>query len=215
MAILTDSFQAGKVTIRPIDYTSTTYGTFGHFGIVATSGATVTLTAADPIFSFRWTSIVANCILLRLAVSSAITASTSASIPIGLEAVIARNFTASDTAGTAVTMAGLQKFRSSMGNSVVGDIRISTTAKLTAGTRTLDTLGFGFQNLPLLPVTTTVGSSSVAVDLFKADVPGLYPVTFGANEGFVVRCPVATNTAGSIAYTFTVNWAEVPLNVQF
>ncbi len=212
MAIRVDAgtFRAGSVSLRPVDYFSSTYGNFGHYSIVTTSGATVGLTATDPILAFRWTSIVANVVLLRIGVSAGITASTSAGIPYLLEAVIARAYTASDTAGTAVTMSALQKMRTNMGNSAVADIRISTTAKLTAGTRTLDTLGFGAQNLPFLPVATTVGSASIPVDLYKWDPSGKHPVVLAANEGFIVRAPVALNTAGSVAYTFTVDWAEVP-----
>lgn len=212
MAIRVDAgtFRAGSVSLRPVDYYSSVYGNFGHYSIVTTSGATVGLTAADPILSFRWTSIVANALLLRLNVTAGITASTSAGIPYLLEAVIARSFTASDTAGTAVTMSSLQKMRTNMANSAVADIRISTTAKLTAGTRTLDTLGFGAAYLPFSITVTTVGSTSLPVDLYKWDVSGRHPVVLAANEGFVVRAPVALNTAGSVAYTFTVDWAEVP-----
>lgn len=215
MATITPTFGALNVSQRPIEYVSTQYGPMGHYAIAVTSGATVSLTANDPILSYRWTSTVANAVLLRVAFTSAVTASITTPVVVGLEAVFARAFTVADSAGTASTLSNMQKLRSSMGNSLLGDLRVSTTAKLTAGTRTLDTGAFGGGNAVLFPTVTNIGSASAPVELYKYDGSGRHPVVFAAQEGFIVRCPVALNTSGSIAHTFTVEWAEVPLSGSF
>lgn len=214
MAKTDPTFEASRVSLRPIEYANGAT-VYGHYRVATVTGATVSLTANDPILSFRWTSSEANAVLLRLGVSGQITSNITTAVGFDLEAVIARGFTASDSAGTAVTVANFQKARTSMGSSLVGDFRVATTGKLTAGTRTLDSYGFGRVNIATGPTVTNAGSMSLPVDLYKADVSGIYPVTLKANEGFIVTAPIAANTSGAIRYTFTVEWAEVPVSDAF
>lgn len=207
MAItVTPTFGAGNVSLKPIEY-----GAYGHFRVVASTGATVSLTAGDPILSWRWTSTSANAILLRLEVASNISSNITTAVNFDLQAQKATSWTASDSAGTAISSP--TRGRTTMGASQLGDFRIATTGKLTAGTRTLDTNAFGFTNLPMTPTITNVGSATFSpIDLYKWDVTGEHPLLFVANEGFVVTIPVAANTSGGVRHTFTVEWAEVPAN---
>ena len=205
------TMSAGRVSVWPLDYVSggTNYGSYRS---VLVSGATVSLTAGDPILSFRWTSTVANAVLHRIIVNANVTSNITTAVNFDLQALFARGFTAADSAGTAsLPPAAMQKSKTVMGNSLVGDLRIATTGKLTAGTRTLDTYGFGFLNIQLFPNTTNVGSCSYPAELYRWDVAQEYPVTFGANEGFIVQAVVAGNTSGGMRYTFTLDWAEVPV----
>lgn len=219
MAIYTDpTFGSGRISLRPLEYVSGSK-TFGFYRARASSGACVAVTATGELLSFRWTATTANAILLRLTATANVTADitpAAASPNYDLEAVIARSYSVTDTGGTAVTPGAFQMGRATMGNSLVSDIRVATTAKLTAGTRTLDTFGFGFANLRMMGgLSTNVGACSVPVDLYAWDDPREYPITFAQNEGFVVRAQSAGNTGGSVRYTFTVSWAEVPASTSF
>lgn len=209
MAKTDPTFQAVRSSPRPIEYAGNGT-TYGHYRLSTVTGATVSLTAADPILSFRWTNEDANMVLLRITAAGAILTDITTAVALPLEAVVARSFTASDSAGTAITVGAFQKTRTDMGSSRVADARVATTGKLTAGTRTLDTYGFGGANIACGPTVTNAGSVSLPVDLYNALIPGSHPVVLEANEGFIVRVPIAANTSGSVRYTFTVEWAEVP-----
>lgn len=211
MALLVDTtFQAGRVSIRPIEF-----GAFGHFRANLVTGATVSLTAGDPIASFRWTSNVANAVLLRARVNAAITSNITTAVACPLELIKATGFTASDSSGTASQPGSTQKNRSTMATSLVGDLRVASTGKLTAGTRTLDALGFAYSVPQFTPNVTNAGSVSYPDDMYLIDSYGQYPMTFAANEGFILRAPIAGNTSGGVQYTLTLDWAEVPVNTNF
>lgn len=200
------TFGAGNVTLKPVEY-----GSYGHFRFVASTGATVSLTAGDPILSWRWTSTAANAILCRLSVTSNISGNVTTTVNYDLAATKATSWTASDSAGTAIASPS-KGYTTKMGASQLGDARISTTGKLTAGTRTLDTNAFGFVNLPMQgPIATNVGACTVPLDMYKWDMSSEHPLLFVANEGFIVTTPVAANTSGSVRHTFTVDWIEVPI----
>lgn len=214
MAKTDAAFKAGRTTPRPVGYTegNTVYG---HYKVATVTGATVSLTANDPIVSFRWTSNVANAILQRIIVTGNITSDITTACNFDLQAVVARSFTASDSAGTAITVAATNKARSSMGATLVGDFRIATTGKLTAGTRTLDNYAFGQVNVPMAPTVTNLGSASLPIDLYNASNSSAHPILLAANEGFIIRNLVAGNTSGGVRYTFTFEWAEVPAKDDF
>jgi len=101
-----------------------------------------------------------------------------------------------------------------MTTSEVNDAGISTTAALTAGTKTLDgtdigaiafSIGTGAitvaPNLNLIPLTT----------LFDADGEGQHPLVLANQEGFVIRTGANAFPAG-MTWIGAVNvlWAEVP-----
>lgn len=211
MALLVDStFQAGRVSIRPLEF-----GPYGHFRANLVTGATVSLTAGDPIASFRWTSSTANAVLLRARLNAQITANITTAVAVPVELIKATGFTASDSGGTASQPGSTQKNRSTMNSSLVGDLRVATTGKLTAGTRTLDALGFAYSIPQFTPNVTNAGSVSYPDDMYLIDSYGEYPMTFAANEGFILRTPIAGNTSGAVQFTLTLDWAEVPVSVNF
>lgn len=207
MALTVDTtFGAGRVSVKPIEY-----GAYGHYRANLVTGATVSLTAGDPIASFRWTSATANAVLLRATLNASITSNITTAVPCPLELIKATGFTASDSAGTSSQPGSTQKNKSTMGNSLVGDLRVATTGKLTAGTRTLDALGFAYAIPQFTPNVTNAGSASYPVDMYIIDTFGAHPMVFTANEGFILRAPVAGNTSGGVQYTLTIDWAEVPV----
>ena len=86
----------------------------------------------------------------------------------------------------------------------VGDIRIASTAALTAGTKTLDAQGFGGV-VNGLSATAGVGIGEAAI--FDSTGGSNYPLVLAQNEGFVVTATVpatGTWTAG-----LSIAWSEV------
>jgi len=193
-----------RVIHRPIDI-----GSLGSYNFQAITGTMAAgLSAGSPIFSFRWGNASNLCLLKRIRISMN-SLGTGFTAGVGrFEAFFARSFSASDSGGTAVTLTTNQaKRRTSFGTSLVTDCRISSTATLTAGTRTLDTL-------PFVGVTFGVGTGTNTVMLATVDlwVPGLeggadWPLVFAQNEGLVIQATVpATGTWNAQVGLF---WDEV------
>jgi hypothetical protein len=105
------------------------------------------------------------------------------------------------------------KMRTDMGTSVVGEIRVATTAALGAGTKTLDAAlvgqllghssgGFG-------SATPIIGSLYLPRDgqIFRArPEAGEHPILLEQNEGFVIRATVPATGVWNLG--FQVHWAE-------
>jgi hypothetical protein len=179
-----------RITPRPIDV-------LGSYSFQAMTGTMAAgLAANSPIFSFRWGNTASKLCLLRRIRVALNSLGTGFTAGVGrLEAFFARGFTGSDTGGGAITLTSNQaKRRTSFATSVVTDARISTTATLSAGTRTLDTLPFVSVQFAV-PVTTNFVILPT-VDLwlpFMGD--GDWPLIFAQDEGLVIQATVpATGT---------------------
>lgn len=167
------------------------------------------LGAAAPVFSLRYTPTVTGSIAVikrvTLTASAGGTAFTAGTAQFSLFA--ARAFTASDSGGTAATLTGNNgKLRTSFATTSMGDIRIASTATLTAGTRTLDTDALaGF--LVFVPPTSTnyalVAPNSL---LFDPKNAGDTPLMLANNEGFVVEATVPAT--GTWDFSIFVEWDE-------
>ena len=138
--------------------------------------------------------------------------------------ILARSFTASDSAGTAATLTGNNaKRRTSFGTSLVTDLRASSTATLTAGTRTLDTHAIGFargfvpatvvnyafvgNNVMNLAGASTFAYTGEYLDLYRLNHTNEWPVVFVQNEGFLVRATVPAT--GTWTFSVIIEWLEV------
>lgn len=179
--------RAARMTLRDIDY-----GALGIYSIAAFNGATAMtagLTAASPIFSLRWAQASNLLLVRRLTISVAAVTAFTAGAAI-FNAFIARSFTASDSGGTSILPTGNQnKLRTSgMGTTGIGDLRISATGTLTAGTRTKDanpvaSLVGGAPNV--------AGQSIIPPDTRIIDFrPGEHPILLAQNEGIVIEATV-------------------------
>lgn len=197
-----DGSKAARVTPRPIDV-------LGSYTFQAVTGTMAAGLAANaPIFSFRWGN-ASNLALLkrmRIAMNSLGTGFTAG---IGkFEAFFARSFTASDSGGTAIVLTTNEaKRRTSFGTSLVTDARVASTATLTAGTRTKDTL-------PFVGVTFAVPTTVNFVMLPTVDlwVPGLeggadWPLVFAQNEGLIIQATVPAT--GTWSCQIGLFWDEV------
>jgi hypothetical protein len=206
--VIDQTFGAMRSSVRPLDYQSGG-SVLGHYRMGAATGLTTGVAAAGAIFSFRW---VANAIpfmvLTRISVNAVITTAFGAAQAIDVDAVIVRGFTASDTGGTAIASFGVSnKMRSTMGNSLVLDARIATTAALAAGTGTADSNAFA---IGMCSQTNAIGSGGPAngSDLYAVTSAGQHPIVLGANEGFRVRVVTAQGGTGVVKYYVAAEWSE-------
>ena len=196
-------YNTQKIIVRPNDV-----GALGSYAFLATTGTMAAGLAADsPIFSFRWgtdTGMLALIKEIRISMNSLGTGFTAG---VGkFQAFIARSFSASDTGGTAVTLTGNQaKKRTSFGASLVTDARISSTATLTAGTRTKDTLPFA--GLHFAVPTTTNFVILPTAGLWLPNHGGEWPIVLGHDEGIVIQATVpATGTWNGLVHMV---WDEI------
>lgn len=169
-----------------------------------TSGLLTGVAAAGPVFSFRNTG--SNPILVDLAQLGFVT-TTAFTTAQGLQyqLIKANSFTASDTGGTALYTAGANKMRNSLTNiTSAPDIRIASTAALTAGTRTLETVPLSSVN----GSSTAVATGLPIQDLLRSQ-PGEYPLVLAQNEGFVIVNGQAMGAAGVINLQVNIRFAEV------
>ena len=199
------TFRAVRITPRPIDY-----GTLGHYRIAATVPLVVTQAANGSLLSFRWGDATRFAVISKIKLSCLQTAAATATIMPSFEVFIARGFSASDSAGTAITLTGNNmKKRTSMGTSLLTDLRVSAVAAgLTAGTRTLD--ANAVLQMPTQQTITTPNATLYAAELDIGAGDGNHPIVLAQNEGIIVRGPtVVFGAAGTANLVVELSWAEV------
>jgi hypothetical protein len=216
---------AARVQDRPLDV-----GTLGAYQLSATSGTMAAgLSASSPIFSMRWGDSTRAIIVRRVGILATHVATAFAAGAFTFDMVAARAFTASDTGQTALTPSGnLYKKRTSFGTSLITDMRISTTASLGSGTRTLDAnamatirgwipataTGFNFVGSQVggQPMTAAAAAAtgihcSRVLDLWFPEIGNSWPLVFVQNEGFIIRATVPGT--GTWSFTVEMEWAEI------
>jgi hypothetical protein len=187
--------------LRPID--------FGSLGIYALSLQTGTMAAGlaanSEIYQARWTHATNVALVKQFRLDGGGGIAAFAAGFYKHEAMVARAWSVDGSGGTAATLSGNNnKLRTSMGTTGFGAIRIAGTAALSAGTKTLDTQGFG---AAMGGLTATAGASMPAFDLFNPESESEFPLVLATNEGVIVRTTVpatGTWTAG-----ITLKWAEL------
>lgn len=198
------TFRALRSNARPLDY-----GSLGHYRLATTVALVVTQAANGTLFSWRWGDATRFAALLYLRLGLLQTAAATATIMPSYQVFIARSFSVSDSAGTAITLTGNNmKKRTSMGTTLITDIRKSAVAAgLTAGTRTLDAE-------PILELLTnsTITTPNAVVYEKELDFTnsGDHPPIFAQNEGFIVRGPtIVFGAAGTANLAVDIAWAEL------
>jgi hypothetical protein len=198
------TFAAGHVTIRPPEI-------LGAYQMGLVSGAYAGAAAGSTAFSFRWAPATSTnlCMVRRVEVGFAtVTAFTTAQAAT-FSIQVARQWTANDTGGTsaAFTQTNTAKLRTTMptsGFATGGQIMISNTGAITAGTRTLDTQAMGF----VTGSSTAIGTSLTPQAVFQQQ-PGDYPLIFAANEGFILNNVITLGAAGVLNLYVNVEWFEL------
>lgn len=191
--------KAARVSVRPIEVA-------GYNSVGTQTGLLTGLAANSAIFSLR--NLSSNLLLIRRVGIGFVTITafiTAQRVDFGL--TFARAFTASDSGGTVVPLTGNNgKHRTSLATPTSVDCRVSTTAALTAGTKTLDPLPLG----QVVTWSGAIGASlSPAPDNLFSHNTGDYPLILAVNEGINIIMPTAMGAAGvGIAY-MNIEFAEV------
>jgi hypothetical protein len=191
-----------RVSVRPIEI-----GSLGAFSKSLNSGIMAAGLAANAnIFSFRNSS--SNFILIRkiaFTMGGLATAFTAGQATFNM--LVARSFTVADSGGTTGALTVNQaKLRTSFATPSIGNIQCSTTAALTAGTRTLDTDPMASISLGIGVVVSTVYVPA-STELWGPEV-GQHPLILAQNEGFVIQATVPAT--GTWCFGARVTWDEVP-----
>lgn len=205
-AELETNTKAVRAVVRPDDYVS-----LGIYSIGAASGTmAAALAAGSPIFSFRNPTNSSAIVVVRKVVVSAGGIAAFAAGVVTLQMLVARSFTAPDTGGTDITPGSASnqcKLRTSMAATQLvstGSIRISSTATLSAGTRTLDAQAIGSVSGS---TTATAGAIMIPpTNLLQASA-GDFPVVLAVSEGFVIQATVPAT--GTWTFAVSVVWEEL------
>lgn len=196
--------RAGRNSLRPLDV-----GSLGAYRVAMLSGSiAATLAALSPLFSLRWSDATRKLVLHDLQVGIVVDGTITTSVPMELEAILARSFTASDTGGTAISVAGNnQKMETGFGSSLVGDLRMATTAALGAGTRTLDGQPIG---AAFAVSGTTAPVQALPLTSIYRPIAGVeHPVVLTQNEGLIIRNGVTGPATGTFRVLVMASWSEV------
>lgn len=207
------------VESRPISYSS-----LGHYRIQSTTGILAAALAAGTgtaghVFACRWGDATRLAIITKLKTRFLpLTLFTAATLTdhTSFDAFIVRSYSASHAGGTNLTPTGNNaKMRTSMGASLMTDVRISTTAALTAGTHTFDAFPFaqslrkGNRVNPAAATEETIQPTADGMDLDFSMGDGDHPVVLAQNEGIVIRNRTVWPAAGTGILTVLLAWAEV------
>ena len=191
-----------RTGLRPTDV-----GSQGSYAVASTTGTVAAGQGANSaIYSFRWTDSTRYALIRRCTLSMA-SLGTGFTAGVGSFGIIfARSFTASDTGGTALTMTtNNAKRKTAFATSLVGDLRISSTAALSAGTRTLDA-----QDLALLMYAVSTSTNTVMLPtatIWGPDFAGEWPLVLAQNEGFIIRATVPAT--GTWQAQVCIEWTEI------
>ena len=203
------TFRALRVAIRPADY-----GSLGSYALAAPTGTIAAALAANSeLAQFRWTDATRLAALRKVAISAGMNVAASAAALLSLQAIIARSFSAAGTGGTALTITGNNgKLRTSMGTTLLGELRVATTAALGAGTKTLDTQAIGILSYGVLTGAITVtpnGKLFPFTPLYDCDNLDGHPVVLAQNEGVVIRSGIIGPAGMTWALGVTFRWSEL------
>lgn len=198
-ALLVDpNFGAARVTMRPME-------TLGWNSVGASTGSLTGLAANAGLFSFR--NLSANAIIVRrVGIGFVTTAAFTVAQAVSFGLLVARNFTGSDSGGTAVAFTGNNgKHRTSLGTPTSIDCRIATTAALGGGTRTLDVNPVAIQAGWSGGAGTTIAP---ALNNLLSHATGDYPIVLAQNEGLVIANLTAMAAGGAGVAYVAMEFAE-------
>ena len=203
------TFNAGRVSVRPLDPGAQGTYSFGGFtGILPAA-----LSANSEVFQFRWTDATRVAVIQNVAITASVsTTFFAAGVPVQVDLVKSTSWSAAGTGGTAIAPAALLKKRSTFASSLVasGDLRIATTAALGAGTKTLETLSLAAVCAGG-PITSSLNGTIFPPGTLlwgSLGNDGMHPLVLTQNEGFSIRS-VAVPATGTWTMGVTVEWVEL------
>ena len=205
------TFRAIRVTARPVNY-----GSLGVYRLGMTTGTMAAALGANAeIFQWRWADATNLGIVYKVSMSAGQQLASTAAVAISFNMAVARAWTVVGSGGLRAVLTGnINKLRTSMGTSLVNDAGISTTAALTAGTKTID---HATSNLSAWAGGVGTGAITTQTQMnlmphfafFDADGEGACPLVCAQNEGFIIRnSPVAFPATMTWVASVNVLWAE-------
>jgi hypothetical protein len=197
------TFRALKVQQMPLDYGS--LGTYLKSLISVTIAAG--LAANSEVFQFRWSDAARLCAVRKVVIAGLSGSATAFAAGFGrVHMTSAPSWTVSGSGGNAgILTTNEGKMRTSMGTTLLGDVRIASTAALAAGTKTLDTDSIG---LYAFSVGTVVSATYLNQTVLFGEDPGPeHPLILAQNEGFVIRATMPAT--GTWQFGVTVTWSEL------
>ena len=198
------TFRALKVQQMPLDW-----GSLGIYRKSILSGTMAAgLAANSEIAQFRWTDATRLCAIRRVTIDGLSGSATAFTAGFGkIDLVPARSFTVAGTGGTTGTITGNNgKMRTSMGTTLLGEMRVASTGALGVGTKTLDTDPIGQISLTI-GTATSVQYIATPTPLLGEDMGPEHPLLLAQNEGFAIRATVPAT--GTWQFGVTVAWAEL------
>lgn len=200
------TFRALRVTARPADY-----GALGSYRVSMISGTmAAALGAASEIFQARWTDATRLALVWGISLDGLAGSATAFTAGFAtINVAVARGWSADGSGGTAATLTGNnQKMRTSMGTTLMGAIRVSSTAALTAGTKTIDAQPEGQFTFSIGVVVSAIYVPNVMALYGNLEVGGNpMPIVLAQNEGIVKRATVPAT--GTWQFGTTMSWSEV------
>jgi hypothetical protein len=191
-------------------------GAGGAYRMGVVSGTMAAALAANAeMFQFRYVTAASRIALVyKISISAGANLAATAAAILSFRATAARAWTAAGTGGTRIVLTTNNcKLRTSYSTSEVNDAGISTTAGLTAGTKTLDATDIG-------QIAYGIGTGAITtalpliimpkIALFDADGEGQHPLVLANQEGFIIRSGIINPATMTWNFAVEVLWLEVP-----
>jgi hypothetical protein len=185
------------------------FGALGVYSAAVLSGTMAAGLAADSeIVQFRWTDATRLCLIHEVTLDGLDGSATAFAAGFGrVHATVARSFTVAGTGGNAATITTNNgKLRTSMGTTLLGELRSASTAALGTGTKTLDAVSIGQVSLTFGTVVST-RYLQAPIKLFNTDAVNSHPIVLAQNEGLILRATVPAT--GTWQFGATIKWSEV------
>lgn len=188
---------------------------YGQYGVAAKTGIIAAGIANDAeLFQFRWNPTNANskARIRRVSVAAAVsTTYFAAGIPLLLEMLKCTGWSVQGSGGNAVDPGAANRRGPSTQKAtevVAGDMRVASTAGLTAGTKTIATPAIA-QLLSGAPITSSLSGQIFGprTPLFEAvQANSEHPLELAATEGLIIR--TRAPATGTWELAVNVEWDE-------
>lgn len=197
-----NSFDALRICMYPVELSA-------KYQLLMATGALTGVAAgsANPVFAFRQIDSASVIQIRRIGISWLTTTGYTAAQYQDFGVWVARSYTVSSSGGTAWSNASNNsKLRTSLGTPTSIDVRIATTAALTAGTYTADTNAVA--QAGSWCATTAGGTGVIPMTILLDQGPGDYPLILAQNEGFIIAPVTAMGAAGVGTLTVSVEFCQ-------
>lgn len=212
------TYRALKIVLRPVDY-----GLLGQYRMSIDNGGTAT-GPNNSTFTARWSDSGSIAIFwyIRLDGMYLISGTPDAAAFQNLSLSMLRSYTSNSTGGSAVTTYitggnayyNNQKLRTAMRASRMADLRIATSGSaVTLGTSTQDSQPVS-QISYSTPAAAVTGVKVLGPILLYGELEiclNSAPLVLARNEGFVIQGGIASLTNVTLAYGYSMSWAEVAI----